>query len=84
MFIPWIESRKDKLDWEYLSSYMPHVNIPDKVHFHRLSINKNIYTYDYEYYRKCMNLHREELMKKVFHPTRLIRYLELGYDFAEM
>ena len=36
-----------------------------------------IYTYDYDYYKKRMDLYREELMKKVFHPSRLIHYLEI-------
>ena len=27
-----------------------------------------------------MDIHREELMKKVFHPRRLTYYLEIGYN----
>ena len=33
-----------------------------------LSINPNISMYDYDYYKKRMDVHREELMKKTFHP----------------
>ena len=56
----------------------------NKVDFWALSRNLNIYIYDYDYYKKRIDLYREELIKKVFHPNRLIYYLEIGYDFADM
>ena len=31
-----------------------------------------------------MDIHREELMKKVFHPRRLAYYLEKGNDLFDM
>ena len=33
--------------------------------------------------KKRMDIHREELMKNVFHPRRLAYYLELGYDMFD-
>ena len=33
-----------------------------------LSINPSIFMYDYDYHKKRMDVHREELMKKTFHP----------------
>ena len=56
----------------------------DKINFTILVLNTNIYTYDYNYYKKRMDLYREELMKKVSHPNRLIYYLKIGYEFADM
>ena len=83
-----LEKNLDKVDWRYLSGNSNAISIleknQDKVNFLELYLNSNIYTYDYDYYRKRMDLYREELMKKVFHPNRLIYYLEIGYDFADM
>ena len=52
----------------------------DKIDLLRFSSNSSIFQWDYEFYRKRMDVHREELMKAVFHPKRLKRSLELGYD----
>jgi len=30
-----------------------------------------------------MNIIREELMMKIFHPKRLERFLDMGYDIAD-
>ena len=86
--VPLLEKNVDKIDSSNLSGN--HNAIPlleknqDKVCFYHLSWNTNIYTYDYEYCRERMDVHREELMKTIFHPCRLTHYLEIGYDFAEM
>ena len=95
-----MEKNLDKVDWWQLSRNINAVHILEKnqnkvfwsmsekntgkISFTQLVRNKNIYTYDYNYYKKRMDLHREELMKKVFHPNRLIYYLEIGYEFADM
>ena len=43
IFLPWIELRKDELDWEYLSSYIPDVNIleqnPEKINWNYIARN---------------------------------------------
>ena len=54
----------------------------DKIDWKKVSTNPNIFR-NYDYYKKRMDIHREELMKKVFHPRRLTYYLELGYDMFE-
>ena len=56
----------------------------DKISYYYLGKNTNIYTIDYKYCKERMDIHREELMKKVFHPRRLSRYLEMGYSFDEL
>ena len=48
-----------------------------------LSINPSIFMYDYDYYKKRIDIHPEEFMKKVFHPRRLAYYLEMGYDLFD-
>ena len=45
-----------------------------------LSSNPSIFQWDYTFYRERMDVHREELMKALYHPRRLKRSLELGYD----
>ena len=82
-------ANENKIDWNQLSSNKnPDIlslleKNKNKICFYNLSYNPNIFTWDYEYYKKRMDIHREELMKKVFHPTRLYRYLEVDRDLFE-
>ena len=55
----------------------------DKINWKELSCNHNIFRCNYDYYKKRMDIHREELMKNVFHPRRLAYYLEIGYDMFD-
>ena len=68
------EKNLDKINWSNLCYNDNAISIfeknQDKVHFCCLSQNKSIYTYDYEYYRKRMDLHREELMKTLLTSRR--------------
>ena len=86
--IPLLEKNMNKVHRRSISCNINAISMleknPDNVKFSVLSHNSNIYIYDYDYYRKRMDLYREELIKKVFHPNRLIYYLEIGYDFADM
>ena len=83
-----MEKNIDKISWDDLSTNANAIHLleqyQENIDFESICYNANIYTYDYEYYKKQMNVHREELMKKVYHPCRLSHYLEIGYDFAEM
>ena len=69
-----LEKNLDKINWSNLCYNDNAISIfeknQDKVHFCCLSQNKSIYTYDYEYYRKRMDLHREELMKTLLTSRR--------------
>jgi hypothetical protein len=47
-----------------------------------LSQNENIFELDLLYFKKNMDLIREELMMKVFHPLRLEKYLNIGYNIC--
>ena len=78
-----LEKNLDKVDWECLSKNPMAIHLleqnQDKIDWQALCRNPNIF-FDYDYYKKRMDIHREELMMRVFHPRRLAYYLELGYD----
>ena len=82
-----LEKNLDKVDWFYLSRSPIAIHLfeqnQDKIDWQVVSGNLNIFCCDYDYYKKRMDIHREELMKKVFHPRRLSHYLELGYDMFD-
>ena len=82
-----LEKNLEKINWTTLSSNINAISIleknQDKIDWKILSGNPNIFCCDYDYYKKRMDIHREELMMKVFHPRRLCYYLELGYDLFE-
>jgi len=50
----------------------------DKIHWHLLSANSNIFTYDYNKMKKnrAISGFIEKLIKKVFEPNRLLRICE--------
>ena len=79
-----LELHIDKIDWTRLSSNSNAIHILekniDKIDWRALSFNSSIFIYNYDFYKKRMDIHCEELMKKVFHPHRLAYYLEMGYD----
>ena len=83
-----LEKNVDKIYWKRLSSNPMAIHLleqnQDKINWERLFINPNIFCCDYDYYKKRMDIHREELMKKVLHPRRLAYYLELGYDMFDI
>ena len=85
--IHFLEKNPDKVDWSMLSSNINAIPILEKnqhnIYWKVLCKNPNICCCDYDYYKKRMDIHREELMKKVFHPRRLAYYLELEYDMFD-
>ena len=85
--IPLLEKNLDKIHWRNLSTNIHAISILeqnlDKIFWNDMSRNLNIFVCDYHYYKKRMDIHREELMKNVFHPRRLAYYLEKGYDFFD-
>ena len=79
-----LEENLNKVNWMMLSKNTAAIHLleqnQDKIDWKGLSANPSIFCWDYDYYKKRMDIHREELMKNVFHPRRLAYYLELGYD----
>ena len=82
-----LENNLEKIKWNMMSSNINAISMleknQDKIDWKKLSNNPNIFCCDYDYYKKRMDIHREELMKKVFHPRRLAYYLELGYELFD-
>jgi hypothetical protein len=56
----------------------------DKVDWDRLSENPSIFELDYEFLRKRMDIIREELMMKAWHPTRIMKWVESGFDMEDI
>jgi hypothetical protein len=48
-----------------------------------ISENKNIFELDLKFLKQKMDIIREELMMKIYHPLRFERYLNMGYDIAD-
>ncbi len=42
-----------------------------------------IFKDNYKYFKYISDIHREELIKKVYHPKRVFKLLEMGYDIGE-
>ena len=80
-------TKLDTMFWSYLSRNPMAIQLleqnQDKIHWRALFENPSIFCCDYDYYKKRMDIHREELMKKVFHPRRLAYYLEIDYDMFD-
>jgi hypothetical protein len=55
----------------------------DKIDWNFLSLNFNIFSIDYNFLKIRMDLIREELMMKIFHPSRFLKQLHSGYDIAD-
>ena len=83
-----LEQNLDKVHWYTLSANSNAISIleqnQDKIDWYTLSRNCSIFKFDYDYYKQRMDIHREELMKTVFHPRRLAYYLEKGFDIFDV
>ena len=83
-----LENNINKIIWFWLSFninaiYLLEKNL-DKVKWHCLSQNPNIFTYDYETMKKNCSIFKEELIKKVWSPLRVRKWLETGFDLDEL
>jgi hypothetical protein len=46
-------------------------------------LNKNIFELDYEFLKRRMDIIREELMMKAWHPSRVMKWVEAGLDMED-
>jgi hypothetical protein len=75
-----------KINWLYLSENPNAMNLleknQDKIEVWNFSENPSIFkkVINYEFYDKRMDLIKEELMMKIMHPSRLVRWIEMGGD----
>ena len=55
----------------------------DKINWNCLSINPSIFEYDYEAMRNRINLFKEELVSKQFHPRNFDKFVSWGFEEFE-
>ena len=77
----------DKINWMYLSRNLNAIPLLeknlDKINLIYLSINPNIFEFDYGFLKGRMDIIREELMMKAWHPSRVMKWLEVGLDMED-
>lgn len=77
---------KDKLDWWNLTInpyaidlIKENIDLINKIYKSALFSNPCIFEYDYEFIRNRMNIFKEELVEKVFHPKNYNKFIDWGY-----
>ena len=89
-----LKENPEKIDWYYFATNPNAIHLLDLddsiisrkyyyISMHILWKHPTIFKYDYLFYKKRMDICREELIKKVFHPKRLKYYLDLDYDLFD-
>jgi hypothetical protein len=83
-----IEQNIDKINWGCLSTNPSAIHIlernPDKISWFSLSRNPSIFELDYKGLKERCSIYKEELISKVFHPSRIMRYLDMGVELEEL
>jgi len=92
-----VEEPLTKIDWNYLSLNNNLEEPPPKIDWKYLSLNNNFVPWkDYEadppksleillgLITKRCSIYKEELMQKVFHPSRIEKYLDEGIEMEEL
>jgi hypothetical protein len=73
------------LRWDLFSSRSKNDNFlrenKENINWNSFSMNPNIYDYDYLQMKKNMDILREELMMKVWHPSRVSKWIDTDCDF---
>jgi len=82
-----LEKNLDKVDWRNLSRNHRAIELleqnQDKIDWDKLVYNNSILVYDYDAMKQATSVFHEELIQKVLHPRRLMKYLkEYNYDIA--
>jgi hypothetical protein len=82
-----LEENLDRINWNTLSCNINAISILeqnlDKINWSFLLRNINIFELDLKFLKNKMDIIREELMMKIFHPLRFERYLNIGYDITD-
>jgi hypothetical protein len=86
--IPLLEKNIDKIDWYNLSNNSNAISLLeqnlDKINWTVLSMNPNIFELDYGFLKGRMDVIREELMMKAWHPNRVTKWVESGFDMEDL
>ena len=73
----------NKINWCYLSTNTNAISLLEKninkIDWHHLSMNPAIFELDYAKMSERMNIVKEELMMKIFHPSNWMKFKDLGY-----
>ena len=87
--VPLLRKNLDKIMWMYLSLnesreaiQLMEENMDKKDEWNNelLFSNPYIFEYDYEEIQRRCDIYKEELMQVCWHPVRVQRYLDMGYD----
>jgi len=77
----------DKVEWSALSQNPNAMDILknniDKINWNSLSLNPNIFELNYAFLKGRMDILREELMMKTWHPSRIEKWLDAGMDIED-
>ena len=79
-----LEKNMDKINWDLLSANPNAIHLleknMDKIDWWSLSSNPSIFEYDWVAMRNRMNLFKEELVAKQFHPKNITKFVSWGFD----
>ena len=79
-----LEKNMDKIDWNMLSKNPIAIHLleqnMDKIDLSYLLQNPSIFEYDYEAMRNRLNIFKEELVAKQFHPKNMTKFVSWGFD----
>ena len=83
-----LEKYPNEIIWNELCRNTSAMNLlknnQDKINWFILSTNPSIFEIDYSFFEKKTDIFREELIKNRMHPSRIIKYLNEGFDIEEV
>ncbi len=80
-----LEANQDKINWQELSYNPAAIHLlkanQNKINWQGLTYNPAIFTYDYEAMKRHTNQLHDELIREVYHPQRVIKWVnKYGMD----
>ena len=79
-----LEQNICQINWYWLSKNPNAIHLleknMDKIRWHMLSTNPFIFEYDWVAMRNRMNLFKEELVAKQFHPRNMAKFVSWGFE----
>lgn len=82
-----LEANLDKINWSYLSANSAAIDLleanQEEIDWKRLSANPAIFTYDYQQMKANKEQLHQELMREMYHPIRIKKFLQTGRELEE-
>jgi len=79
-----LNANLDKIHWRWMSENKSAIHLLesnlDKVEWAGISLNANIFTYDYDAMKSSRDALAEDLMKERFHPKHIDQFESWGFD----